>query len=112
MAGVILIARRKLVEGFAVFLLEVAAFALSKLKLGYLLVIENVGIDVSLVDVEHSIGRWDCWTLRLIVFISCAGSIAGCAAVLLASSGVTEGQLCLVFGVSRSICHLLRTSRA
>jgi hypothetical protein len=56
MTGVILIARRKLVERLAVLLLEVAALALSKLELGYLLVIENVGIDVSLVDVEHSRG--------------------------------------------------------
>ena len=56
MTGVILVARRKLVEGFAVFLLEVAALALSELELGYLLVIENIGIDVSLVDVEHSGG--------------------------------------------------------
>jgi len=56
MTGVILIARRKLVEGLTVFLLEVAALVLSKLKLCYLLVIENVGIDVSLVDVEHSRG--------------------------------------------------------
>ena len=54
MTGVILIARRKLVEGLTVFLLEVAGLALSKLELGYLLVIENIGIDVSLVDVEHS----------------------------------------------------------
>ena len=56
MTGVILVARRKLVEGLAVFLLEVAALALSELELGYLLVIENIGIDVSLVDVEHSGG--------------------------------------------------------
>ena len=112
MTGVILVARRKLVEGFAVFLLEVAALALSELELGYLLVIENIGIDVSLVDVEHSGGWWYRWTLRLIVLISCAGSITGCAAVLLASSGVAEGQLRLVFGISRSVCHLLRTSRA
>ena len=56
MTGVILIARRELVEGFAVFLLEVAAFTLSELELGYLLVVENIGIDVSLVDVEHSGG--------------------------------------------------------
>lgn len=112
MTGVILIARRKLVEGLAVFLLEVAALVLSKLKLCYLLVIENVGIDVSLVDVEHSRGWWYSWSLRLIVFISCASSITGCAAVLLASSGVAEGQLCLIFGISGSICHLLRTSRA
>ena len=54
MTGVILIARRELVEGLAVFLLEVAAFTLSELELGYLLVVENIGIDVSLVDVEHS----------------------------------------------------------
>lgn len=111
MTGVILIARRKLVERLAVLLLEVAALALSKLELGYLLVIENVGIDVSLVDVEHSRGWWYRWSLRLIVFISCAGSITGCAAVLLASSGVAEGQLRLIFGITRSICHLLRTSR-
>ena len=56
MTGVILVARRELVQGFAVFLLEVAALALSELELGYLLVIENIGIDVSLVDVEHSGG--------------------------------------------------------
>ena len=56
MTGVILIARRELVEGLAVFLLEVAALVLSKLELSYLLVIENVGIDVSLVDIEHSGG--------------------------------------------------------
>tara|TARA_B110000285_G_C15066008_1_gene585159 strand:+ start:732 stop:902 length:171 start_codon:yes stop_codon:yes gene_type:complete len=56
MTGVILVARRKLVERLAVLLLEVAALALSKLELGYLLVIEDIGIDVSLVDVEHSGG--------------------------------------------------------
>ena len=56
MTGVILVARRKLVERLAVLLLEVVALALSKLELGYLLVIEDIGIDVSLVDVEHSRG--------------------------------------------------------
>ena len=56
MTGVILVARRKVVERLAVLLLEVAALALSKLELGYLLVIEDIGIDVSLVDVEHSRG--------------------------------------------------------
>ena len=111
MTGVILIARRKLVEGLTVFLLEVAGLALSKLELGYLLVIENIGIDVSLVDVEHSSSWWHRLSLRLIVFISCAGSITCCAAVLFASSGVAEGQLRLMFGISCSSCHLLRTSR-
>lgn len=111
-AGVILIASWELVEGFAVFLLEVVALVLSELQLCYLLMIEHVGVDVSLVDVEHSRGWWYCWSLGLIVLISWASSITSCAAVLLASSGVAEGQLCLILGVGRSICHLLRTSRA